>query len=263
MAPGDRVFMRSDGIHETVNSAGEMFGEHRLEAIFRRDMPLSEMFDCVLCEVESFWGAGERTDDVSLVELEMVERLDFNAGADAVPAMRELQGPVDWELDYKLNIDSIRSFNPLPLMLHILLEVPGLRGHAGDVYTILSELYANAVEHGVAKLDSSMKETHEGFVEYYELREARLRELSAAWVQFHVEYCGDDNGGRLRIVLEDSGSGFVKLPDLSMPQNSGQFSGRGLPLLRRLCHSLTVLPPGNRVEAIYDWRYKLPRSKEA
>lgn len=263
MEPGDRVFLRSDGIHETVNPAGEMFGEARLEAIFHRPMPMESIFDCVLAEVDAFWGQGERTDDVSLVELAMVGQLDFKSAGDTVPAVRELQGPVDWSLDYELKLDSIRSFNPLPLMLHILLEVPGLRGHAGDVYTILSELYSNAVEHGVAALDSSMKETHEGFVEYYALKEQRLKTLSSAWVCFRIEYCGDDNGGRLRIVVEDSGPGFACIPDFSMPQSSGQFSGRGLPLLQRLCHSLTVLPPGNRVEAVYDWRYKSRKSKEA
>ena len=262
MEPGDRVFLRSDGIHETANAAGEMFGEERLEAIFHRQMPLEAVFDCVLQEVNAFGGEGERTDDMSLVELEMVDQLDFQTGSDTVPAIRELQGPVDWVLDYELKLDSIRSFNPLPLMLHILLEVPGLRGHAGDIYTILSELYANAVEHGVAGLDSSMKETHEGFVEYYVLKEQRLKALSSASVRFHIEYCGDDNGGRLRVVVEDSGPGFAEVPNLDMPQSSGQFSGRGLPLLQRLCHSLTVLPPGNRVEAVYDWRYKSKKARK-
>ncbi|TNF33427.1 MAG: response regulator [Gammaproteobacteria bacterium] len=260
MEPDDRVFLRSDGIHETVNAAGDMFGEDRLEAILHRDIPMAAMFDAVMQAVNAFAEGTERTDDVSLVELVMVPKQAFQTGSDVVPLVRELQGPVDWALDYELRMDSIRSFNPLPLMLHILLEVPGLRGHAGDIYTILSELYANAVEHGVAGLDSSMKETHEGFVGYYLQKEQRLRELADAWVRFHIEYRGDDNGGCLRIVVEDSGKGFKEVPDMTMPESGGQFSGRGLPLLKTLCRSLTVLSPGNRVEAVYDWQYKQSRA---
>ncbi len=262
MEPGDRVFLRSDGIHETLGPGGEMFGEQRLEAVLRSGQPPSRLFDAVLAAVADFAGGRARTDDVSLVELVMVERLDFRAG-ETLSTVRELQGPVDWSLAYELRADSLRSFNPLPLLLHILLEVPGLRGHAGDVYSILSELYSNAVEHGVARLDSALKDTHDGFARYYREKELRLADLDEACVCFHIDYRGDDNGGRLRISVQDSGPGFELPVALAMPQGSRQLAGRGLPLLQSICHSLTVLPPGNRVEAVYDWRYKMPRNREA
>src|SRR5690606_16911714 len=102
MAPGDRVFLRSDGIHETVNAAGDMFGEDRLEAILHRDIPMAAMFDAVMQAVNTFAEGTERTDDVSLVELVMMPRQAFQAGSDFAPLVRELQGPVDWSLDYEL-----------------------------------------------------------------------------------------------------------------------------------------------------------------
>lgn len=261
MAPGDHVFLRSDGIHETVNPDGEMFGESRLEALLRQPVPADSLFSRVLDAIAAFAGAAQRTDDVSLVDLVMSERLHFQS-RDAALVARELQGPVDWSLEYELRVDSLRTFNPLPLLLHILLEVPGLRAHAGDVYTILAELYSNAVEHGVARLDSAMKGSHEGFVRYYELKEQCLHSLQDAFVRFRMAYRGDDGGGQLTVSVEDSGPGFEKPVEMVMTESPGHFAGRGLPLLKGLCESLTVYPPGNRVEAVYGWRYKMPKGRE-
>jgi len=83
----------------------------------------------------------------------------------------------DWHLAYTFRAASIREHNPLPFLLKVLMEVPGLREHGGSLFTILSELYSNALEHGLLQLDSSLKLNYQGFTHYYQARKERLATL--------------------------------------------------------------------------------------
>ncbi|MEK9765077.1 MAG: fused response regulator/phosphatase, partial [Thalassolituus sp.] len=68
-------------------------------------------------------------------------------------------GPIDWSMDYCLEASTLRAFNPVPLMNHIMMEVPGLRAIGGQLYTVVAELFSNAFEHGVLGLESSLKDS--------------------------------------------------------------------------------------------------------
>ena len=57
------------------------------------------------------------------------------------------------------------------------MEVPGLRPHSSRLYTILAELYSNALEHGVLGLSSRLKSSSDGFGEYYAQRSLKLMEF--------------------------------------------------------------------------------------
>src|SRR5690606_36261357 len=108
----------------------------------------------------------------------------------------------EWGISFDIQPASIRMFDPMPLLLNVLVEVPGLRGHSGSLYTILSELYSNALEHGVLGLDSRLKETPEGFADYYQQRQQRLGEVTRGYVRLHMHHSTTDEGGSLRIRVE-------------------------------------------------------------
>lgn len=73
LASGDVVFTFSDGVTEAVNTAGEMFGEDRLQQLVQRSMELTaeEIRDRVLKEVLDFTRGLPQGDDISLVVLKM------------------------------------------------------------------------------------------------------------------------------------------------------------------------------------------------
>ncbi len=246
----DRLFMTSDGLIEMRNPAGEMFGDVRLEQVISAQSQSESVFPAIQSAVEHFRGGPD--DDLTFVEVNLVGGSEEPAGPD--PEAR-WGGPQDWSFQYELRPASLRAFDPLPLVLQMLMESPDLRPHRGRVFTILSEMYSNALDHGVLGLDSALKNTPEGFAEYYRLRRQRLDQLSSGYVRIALEQELSANGGRLSIRLEDSGPGFDW--QALRPAALDAYSGRGIALLRRLCTSVEFAERGNVVQAVYDWTHEI------
>ncbi len=255
LAYGDRFYMWSDGIHEARNHAGEMFGEQRLKDIFYRNYQTrrapEQLFDEIISAVQVHIGEEGADDDLSVFEVIMSRPEDIELVSQLISSNHR-SGEVEWILDFEVKPSSFRVFDPMPLLLNLLLDVPGLRAHSGDLYTVLAELYSNALEHGVLQLDSAMKQSAEGFVGYYAERERRLEAMSDGYVRFHLEHHHVDDGGVLQMRVEDSGEGY----DVEAVKNkvSGEsYCGRGIKLIESLCDSLEYRGRGNIVEAVFRW----------
>ncbi len=254
LAWGDRLYLWSDGIHEARNAEGEMFGEERLKAVFEESDETSGLFDRILGRVQAFAGEGRRDDDLSLVEIQM-DRPE-NVNAVAAEAERHNRSTLsEWTMNFDVLPGSFRHFDPMPLLLNILVEVPGLRQHSGDLYTLLAELYSNALEHGILQLDSDLKSSAEGFTRYYELRQKRLSEVNEGLIRIHLNHSTTDEGGILRLRVEDSGPGFADGARVPVASDDSQaYCGRGLALVEKLCDAVRYLGDGNEVEAVFSWR---------
>lgn len=255
MHEGDRIFMWSDGIIEAVNERGEMFGEKRLLDVFNLDIPAESLFPTLNECLNRYIGAGDRADDLSLVEVVMVNRREFEL-IHAEGADNRYQGPMDWGLCYELRADTLKEFNPLPVLLQILMDIPGLRTRSGEIYTVLSELYNNALEHGILRLDSGLKKSSDGFTNYYAERSRRLAALEAGYIHFEFQYKGSEDEGVLAIEVSDSGDGFDHAAMLKSQQRANRYSGRGYALLNELCDDISYLENGNRVRVRFDWSYQ-------
>ncbi len=264
MGIDDRLYMWSDGIVEARDSEGDMYGEERLLDVFNQKANPELLFEAVKNSVNAFVGESERDDDTTIIELKMVDESELEQSA-SVQEKAAITGPSDWQLDYELGVNSLKHFNPLPLMMHIMMEVPALRSMGGQLFTVVAELFSNAFEHGVLKLDSALKSTPAGFAEFYALRETRVKELQSGFIKIRMRHTSE--GGRSGIFsfsIEDSGEGFKysNALDQSQPKiNSGtpstnKFSGRGIPLIYSLCHSLEYRGCGNEVVAEIHWPQK-------
>ncbi len=251
METDDRLYMWSDGIIESRNARGEMFGEERLMQLFQDSESPIPVFDRILTAVHEY-SQGERDDDLSMIELSMTDPSEIaNASLEYEP--QRYGGMLEWSLDLELKPSTFRMFDPLPLLLNILVEVPGLRSHSGTLYTILAELYSNALEHGVLGLDSEWKSAPEGFAKYYAERKIRVDQLQGGYVRFSLDHQVIGDGGVLKIGVEDSGDGFQHKENINNNHKSVGYSGRGIPLIRTLCDSLRYIGSGNRVEAVFRW----------
>lgn len=251
---GDRLFVWSDGIQEARNPHGEMFGEERLRDVFVTTQNPEDVFDAIQTALNDFLEGSGNDDDTTLLELKMVEESELEE-VELKLASGPVSGPIDWEMHYELGISSLKNFNPMPLMIHVMMEVPGLRAMGGQLYTVMAELFSNAFEHGVLGLSSSLKATPQGFMEYYRQREERLDGLVDGFVRIHMQHRGDGRSGELILRIEDSGPGFDYQEVLERKRRGegNEYSGRGLRLIDEICDSLQYIGIGNQVEAVIRW----------
>lgn len=248
---GDRLYMFSDGIIEAANKSGEMFGDERLYDVVHKHGIEGSNFGPLVERLTEFRGQIAQDDDITLVELTGVQHKENISSEEVI--VPSIQGPMDWRMDYELRPQTLRNFDPLPLVLQVLMETPALRPHRGRVFTILAELYSNALDHGILCLDSQLKSSPEGFAQYYEERNKRLEVLKSGYLRLSIEHLPfGNNGGRLVFKIEDSGEGFDYRNTRSTCKNEG-YAGRGIPLVRSLCESVEFSGCGNIVEAVYDW----------
>ena len=252
MARGDRLFIWSDGILECRNAQGEMFGQERLYQIISQCRDPEHIFAALKETVHNFMADEARDDDLTLAEITMVDLTDLPPYQFSV-AKSGIRGPKNWQVDLHLHADTLKAYNPIPLIVHILTEVEGLRAVTGQLYTLVAELYANALDHGLLQIDSSMKNDAAGFTQYYKLKEERLAALAQGHIIVRVQHQAFDDGGELILEMEDSGQGFDYHRLQQQAVSAEGYCGRGLPLLRTLCKQLDYLGKGNIVRATLRW----------
>jgi len=166
--------------------------------------------------------------------------------------------PSTWDLSLRLNADTLRAVNPVPLLLNLIMGVQAPQGHRERIFTILSELFSNSLDHGLLGVDSAMKSNATGFAEYYRLREKRLAKLEDGQIDIKLNHQPNSNqtSGKLIIKVNDSGPGFNHNAVFNILKSNQGYSGRGIALVKSLCKSVNYRSNGNQVEATYEWNRK-------
>jgi len=157
-----------------------------------------------------------------------------------------------WQVALRAEGQELRSFDPLIVLNAIVARVPVLAARASDLYVVITELCANALEHGVLGLDSTLKEHVDGFGDYYAQREQRLAAVVKGWLQVEVDGDGVGNEGRLQLQVRDSGDGFDSQGGDSNTRHAVPH-GRGVELVRSLCDRVEYSDGGRCVTALYVW----------
>ena len=270
---GDRLYLLSDGVLEATDSSGEQFGDERLMAAIasQADVDADDGFAALKQQVVQFIGEHARADDISLVEISMVDAADFATMYEAAQGHTS-EEPVSWRFNYEVRPASLQHQDPVPLLLHMLMEVPNMRRYSGQLFTIISELYNNALDHGLLGLSSVLKHQADGFAEYYNQRMLRLQGLSEGSVNFILDYRGDATAGVLQLEVIDSGKGFDYSTRFGQAALEGAASnvssinassknaeptnlhGRGIPLLQSICSKVEYLGCGNHVKVEFRWQ---------
>lgn len=250
MAVGDRVFVLSDGVIDTSDASDQLFGVERLQQVFAANREPDRLFEDIEQALRDF--RGEARDDVSMVEVSLLEPAQVNPLAPVYSDSGQ-SCPLDWSVSFEFRGATLKRFNPLPYLLQLLLEVHGLRGQSGALYSVLAELYSNALEHGVLGLDSSLKRDAAGFARYYQQRNDRLEALQDGFVRVHLQVQPQGEGGRLVIRVEDSGKGFDVARVMERPLDGVRLSGRGVSLVRQLGHNASWSDEGRSARVEFSW----------
>ena len=250
MALGDRVFLLSDGVIDTCDADEQLFGVERLHQVFAANRQPEELFEEIEQALRDF--RGEARDDVSMVEVSLLDATQMRPPT-LVYSDSGQSCPLDWSVSFEFRAASLKRFNPLPYLLQLLLEVHGLRAQSGALYSVLAELYSNALEHGVLGLDSSLKRDASGFARYYQERNARLDALRSGYVRVHLEVVPTGEGGCLSIRVEDSGKGFDIARVMERPAENVRLSGRGVNLVQQLGRNASWSDNGRSARVEFFW----------
>ena len=253
LAMGDRLMLLSDGLLESRNADDQLFGEQRLLAVIEANRNPATLFDDIQEALQAFHG--QILDDLSLVEVSMLAESEETAAhlSHVYPlGSRELR-PRDWTTCFELRPDSLRAADPLPMTMQLLLQISPLRYRVGTIFTVLSELYSNAMEHGVLLLDSSIKSDAEGFASYYRERQRRLEALDEGFVSIELTVKSEGGSGYLRITVRDSGPGFDVQRALNQQYCSEQLGGRGLRMIRQLSERFYWQSDGKVLNVEFHW----------
>jgi len=251
--PGEKVYVYTDGVNEAANPAGEEFGNERLEEILLAGG--SDVVSAITQAVNEFHEGIGQSDDMSIVQL---------TGGPLIHRSREVGEIVDvaadyhraqsfpWEFSVLLEGDDLRSTSVVNQLMGFVSSINGIELHQDKIFTIVSELFSNALEHGVLELASSMKHTADGFEEYYQEREKRLATLSAGqFIRINLNYlCGEPN--QIKLAISDSGNGFDYSNSMRKASLNDDLYGRGLSLLSSLCSTLEYSNGGSTAIAVYD-----------
>jgi CheY-like chemotaxis protein/serine phosphatase RsbU (regulator of sigma subunit)/anti-sigma regulatory factor (Ser/Thr protein kinase) len=250
MAVGDRVFLLSDGVIDTCDANEQLFGVERLQRVFAANRQPDALFTEIEQALRDF--RGEARDDVSMVEVSLLEAAQVSPPA-LVYSDSGQCCPLDWSVSFEFRAATLKRFNPLPYLLQLLLEVHGLRAQSGALYTVLAELYSNALEHGVLGLDSSLKRDASGFARYYQQRNTGLDELQDGFIRVHLQVTPKGEGGCLTVRVEDSGKGFDVERVMQRPADGVRLSGRGVGLIRQLSRNASWSDDGRSARVEFFW----------
>ncbi|RLT92491.1 fused response regulator/phosphatase [Ketobacter sp.] len=245
VADGDRLYLYTDGIPESLNSEGEMYGENRMLDHF--DGASSDPLTSLIESVNRFTGHKDQNDDITLLEL-ICKPVEAAVSGDASVLNLELALP--WTLHMTLTAEEMKKpTSPVAQLVDMISSAPGIESHKDYLHTILAELYSNALEHGILGLRSDLKKTEDGYLEYYQQREEKLQQLSCGTLDITVSFRVEGRKGYLSLQLDDSGCGFdVAHRNHSTDEDS---FGRGIDLIETLCDRVSYSEGGTRVEAEY------------
>ena len=242
LEPDQQIICYTDGVIEATNEAGEQFGQERLEASFSGDQAVIP----VLYESVRQFADKAVGDDLSILTMKFPI---LNGNSHEAPKDPTLYNKIPSNSKLRLDGNVLREVTVMAEVRKFLAGVVTSGAHLDLVCSVLSELFANAIEHGLLKLDSAIKEQPDGFFLFYQMREEKIKQLdNSAWIELEVDY--DPVEQRVAFELEHNGEGF----DYEKANNSSDKNlthGRGIILATELCDSLEYSKQGCRVKAVY------------
>lgn len=256
-----QVVLCSDGAMDALEHTDSEIGMKKLLGSVRgseREQRFPEMVE-LLQQSASTLGA---VDDIALIVVDchkMFQPMQSRQERDLV--VREQKEVVDttngegklsgWRFSMHLTARQLRELDVVPVLLNLVkqIETADLQV-SGQLFMVVSELFNNALDHGLLKLDSTLKHDPEGMERYFEERAVRLRDLTEGEISLEFERSSCAELRHLIIRVKDSGEGFDVAAQMNKESGESEFRhGRGIMLVRDICTVVEYKGNGSEVIA--------------
>jgi serine phosphatase RsbU (regulator of sigma subunit) len=248
----ERIFVYSDGVVESTSPNGELFGGERLERTLTASRGPAFASPAVETALSLHRDHAARRDDLTFLEIAN--------DADLLPELERLRPDPpafvsrrEDTLRVRFDASTLAFDDPLKEIWDFLeARLKGGDREIAVVFNVVSELFLNALDHGILQLDSALKDEPDGLRRFFELRANRLAQLkedTSVDVQVEVQERGLSR--RILIRVESNGSGFSwRAAEASAPVATSTLRhGRGIALIRSYCRHLRWENEGRVAEA--------------
>lgn len=258
-----QLVIYSDGLLEAENHEGIVFGDKQILQTLLSATPRVR-FKTLVEAVKRHLAGKSAHDDISLVMIDCSpSEIQDRISQTLKERMAEKGGMDQWKWMLHLEPERLKNLNTVRVILDWLHLMGIKRTHSDRIFVIISELYNNALEHGLLSLDSHIKFQPEGFDRYMQEREERLALLDKGYITIEMEHRQVNEKEMLRIRVKDSGQGFdynapspgcrcldSKKVDTNIPKDVRPCY-IGIRLVKGLCSEVHYLGNGNEVVAEY------------
>lgn len=243
--------MVTDGLSEATNSQKQIFGTEHLLALLKTTAP-ADRLSRVKQDLAIHLGNVKAHDDISLVLVSTSLLPEENTRSTQDSNLPAGDMGSHWRVALRLGAYQLKHVDVIPFTLDTIKRLHMCDSHLGSLFLIISELFNNALDHGLLGLDSSLKNGPEGFDRYMEERETRLNGLpESASVEIDFEHVLRPEGGKLQVRVRDSGAGFDYQSVLARIGDAHDKYGRGLPLVKQLTQGMRYNGQGNEIIVEY------------
>ncbi len=239
----------SDGFFECAGWPPGGSGARELTALLAAAAP-DARFDTLKSQCAHSQGGATWSDDVSMFMIWCVPG-EHIAPQPAGPLSEAHVDAGEWHFHLRLSAEQLKSVDVVPLLHDLVSRLQGSFAGNPKLFLVLAELVSNAIDHGLLKLDSSVKVQPDGFQRYLQLRQEMLALLMGANVEVRIAAVEGGPTPKLRIQVKDTGVGFDYGRLLERPADSSLPFGRGIPLVKRLCENVEYRGIGNEVEVLF------------
>lgn len=246
----------SDGLVEAQSPAGQFLGLEGLARLLRLAPPGVDRLQHVRAEVQAHLQTTSGRDDISCILVRVPVERRQRLRLDLPPVLAQARVGA-WSMQLTYSAQELRYLDVVPALLAFVAQLQPIQAHRKALYLVISELFNNALDHGLLGLDSALKNQADGFERYLNLRRERLTDLGEGHITLGFRLHQEQARAMLDIFVQDSGPGFdyrryvSEFPKQSDTQPASRTHGRGIALVRGLCSQVEYAGCGNQVRVRY------------
>jgi two-component system, HptB-dependent secretion and biofilm response regulator len=251
------LLMFSDGLTDMKNMQGETFSlDQLLDSLI--PVPASERWQNLRASVDQFSaGLQSAGDDISIVMAKCqsmhVQVQEQGKVGETGKTQAQGAGRLVWQFVLSLSVEQIKKLEVVPFLLEIIQQIDKDGRYKGRIFMILSELFNNALDHGLLKLDSTLSPRGGGMEKYFDERSRCLAAIKTGQINFSLKkIIYDEGGAQLVINVRDTGDGFDHRQAAKNNTAEAPHHGNGIGLLKKLCSSVEYMGNGSEVLAFFD-----------